>query len=553
MDKPLIIQSDLTLLLETDSNLYEEARDLISKFAELVKSPEHIHTYKITPLSLWNASSSGVTKEMIIETLKRFSKYELPENVIFEINENIDRYGKVKLIKDSEGNYFLYSDDDILLTEIFYNKNVSKFIQHRKDRNHILIKPNYRGHIKQALINIGFPVEDLAGYEDGAFLNIELRNNTLFTNIEFKLRPYQEEASAIFYAGNSPKGGSGVIVLPCGAGKTIVGLKIMSLLKTETLILVTSVTAARQWLFELLDKTNLTEDQIAEYSGEIKNIKPVTVATYQILTHRKSENEEFKHFEIFNKKNWGLIIYDEVHLLPAPVFRMTAELQAKRRLGLTATLVREDKKETDVFSLIGPKKYDVPWRELEKQGWIAKALCTEIRIKLPNQLRYKYSISSDREKFKIASTNPVKIEITKKLIEKHKEDNILIIGQYIEQLKKISNELNAPFIYGATKNFERDELYKKFKEGKIKILVISKVGNFAIDLPDANVLIQISGTFGSRQEEAQRLGRILRPKKNSNQAFFYTIVTSETKEQFFAFKRQLFLTEQGYKYVIQNG
>jgi DNA excision repair protein ERCC-3 len=553
MDKPLIVQSDLTLLLETDSNLYEEARDLISKFAELVKSPEHIHTYKITPLSLWNASSSGVTKEMIIETLKRFSKYELPENVIFEINENIDRYGKVKLIKDSEGNYFLYSDDDILLTEIFYNKNVSKFIQHRKDRNHILIKPNYRGHIKQALINIGFPVEDLAGYEDGAFLNIELRNNTLFTNIEFKLRPYQEEASAIFYAGNSPKGGSGVIVLPCGAGKTIVGLKIMSLLKTETLILVTSVTAARQWLFELLDKTNLTEDQIAEYSGEIKNIKPVTVATYQILTHRKSENEEFKHFEIFNKKNWGLIIYDEVHLLPAPVFRMTAELQAKRRLGLTATLVREDKKETDVFSLIGPKKYDVPWRELEKQGWIAKALCTEIRIKLPNQLRYKYSISSDREKFKIASTNPVKIEITKKLIEKHKEDNILIIGQYIEQLKKISNELNAPFIYGATKNFERDELYKKFKEGKIKILVISKVGNFAIDLPDANVLIQISGTFGSRQEEAQRLGRILRPKKNSNQAFFYTIVTSETKEQFFAFKRQLFLTEQGYKYVIQNG
>ncbi len=551
-NKPLIVQSDRTLLLETSSSLYEEARDWISKFAELIKSPEHIHTYKITPLSLWNAASAGLTTKKIIEILEKYSKYEIPENIIFEIKETIERYGKIKLIKDSSENYYLYSEDDILLTEILYNKNVSKFIEKRRDRHHLLIKGNFRGHIKQALINIGFPVEDLAGYKDGAFLDINLRLRTLYSGEEFKLRRYQEEASNIFYAGNSPKGGNGVIVLPCGAGKTIVGLKIMSMLKTETLILVTNIIAARQWMEEIIDKTTLTQDKIGEYTGEIKEIKSVTIATYQILVYRKSKQEEFWHFEIFNKKNWGLIIYDEVHLLPAPVFRLVAELQSKRRLGLTATLIREDGRETDVFSLIGPKKYDIPWKELEKQGWIAKAVCTEIRVKLPQNLRYEYAVANDREKFKIASTNPLKMDVIKQLVEQHTNDQILIIGQYLDQLEIIAKQLNAPFISGKMKNIDRQELYNKFKNGEIKLLVVSKVANFAIDLPDANVAIQVSGTFGSRQEEAQRLGRILRPKRGENQAHFYTIITRETKEQEFAFKRQLFLTEQGYKYVIKN-
>lgn len=551
-NKPLIVQSDRTLLLETSSPLYEESRDWISKFAELIKSPEHIHTYKITPLSLWNAASAGLTTAKIIEILKKYSKYEIPENILFEIRETIQRYGKIKLIKDNLENYYLYSEDDILLTEILYDKNVAKFIEEKKDRHHLLIRRNFRGHIKQALINIGFPVEDLAGYKDGSFLEIKLRDKTLYTHQSFRLRHYQEEASNIFYAGNSPQGGSGVIVLPCGAGKTIVGLKIMSMLKTETLILVTNVIAARQWIEEILDKTTLTPDKIGEYTGEIKDIKPVTVSTYQILVYRKSKQEDFLHFEIFNKKNWGLIIYDEVHLLPAPVFRMVAELQSKRRLGLTATLVREDGRETDVFSLIGPKKFDVPWKDLEKQGWIAKAVCTEIRVKLPEELRYRYAVASDREKFKIASTNPLKIGIVKELVSKHNNDQILIIGQYLDQLEKIAREFKVPFICGKMKNIERQELYNKFKKAEIKLLVVSKVANFAVDLPDANVAIQVSGTFGSRQEEAQRLGRILRPKSGENQAHFYTIVTRETKEQEFAFKRQLFLTEQGYKYVIKN-
>ncbi len=552
-NKPLIVQSDKTLLLETASPLYEEVRDNISRFAELVKSPEHIHTYKITPLSLWNAASSGLTSNEIIKILKSYSRYDIPENVIYDIKDLIERYGRIKLIKDSKGNYLLYSEDDILITEIEYNKNVNKFIEKRIDRNHLLIKKNFRGHIKQALINIGFPVEDIAGYKDGAFLDLKLRERLKSTGEKFVLRKYQQEAIDVFYANNSVKGGSGVIVLPCGAGKTVIGLGIMAKLKTETLILVTNITAARQWINEIIDKMEVKSEWIGEYSGEIKEIKPITIATYQILVYRKNKKEDFLHFHIFNEKDWGLIIYDEVHLLPAPVFRMAAEIQSKRRLGLTATLVREDGHEKDVFSLIGPKKYDVPWKELEKEGWIATAICTEIRVKLPDNLRYKYVVANSREQFKIASVNPLKIDIVKKLIEKHNEDLILVIGQYIEQLKEIAEEIKAPLIYGNVKNREREELYSKFKKGEIKILVVSKVANFAVDLPDANVAIQISGTFGSRQEEAQRLGRILRPKKGENSAHFYTIVTKESKEQEFAFKRQLFLSEQGYKYVIKDG
>ncbi len=549
-NKPLIIQSDKSLLLETNSPVYEEARDSISRFAELIKSPEYIHTYKITPLSLWNAASAGLSVDDIIKALKTYSRYEIPENVLFDIKDIFIRYGKIQLIK-KEDSFFLFSNDEFLLTELENNKNVIKFLAGRFDKNHLIVKQNFRGHIKQALINIGFPVEDIAGYKDGNFLNIELRD-TLKNNQKFKLRKYQIEAADVFYANNSMQGGSGVIVLPCGAGKTVIGLKIMSMLKTETLILVTNITAARQWISEILDKTNIDKKLIGEYSGEKKEIKPITLATYQILVYRKNKNDDFIHFSIFNKKNWGLIIYDEVHLLPAPVFRMAAEIQSKRRLGLTATLIREDGLEKDVFSLIGPKKYDVPWKELEKQGWIATALCTEIRVPLPDYVRYKYATASLREQFRLASVNPAKIDVILQLVEQHKNDLILIIGQYIEQLKDIAEKLNVPLIYGNTKNNIRDELYKKFKSGEIKILVVSKVANFAVDLPDANVAIQVSGTFGSRQEEAQRLGRILRPKQNDNMAHFYTIVTKESREQEFALKRQLFLSEQGYKYVIKN-
>lgn len=550
--KPLIIQSDRTLLLETDSDVYESVRDDISRFAELIKSPEHIHTYQITPLSLWNAASIGLNNKSIIETLKKYSKYEIPDNIITEIEDVVERYGKIKLVKNSDEDLLLTADDDILITEILHNDKIKSFIIKRIDRNNILINKNLRGHLKQKLLEIGFPVEDLAGYKDGAYLDIDIRRQMFLSKKIFQLRQYQIEAADIFFAGNSIKGGSGVVVLPCGAGKTVVGLRVLSLLKTEALILVTNITAARQWIQEIIDKTSLTADMIGEYSGEIKDIKPVTLATYQILVYRKNKNEDFLHFDIFNRKKWGLIIYDEVHLLPAPVFRMVAELQSKRRLGLTATLVREDGKERDVFSLIGPKKYDVPWKVLEKQGWIAKAVCHEIRIPLPKNLRYKYAVATLKEKFRIASTNPDKLLIIRELLEYHQNDNVLIIGQYIDQLKEIARVFQAEFIYGQTKNIEREEIYNRFRKGEIKRLVVSKVANFAVDLPYANVAIQVSGTFGSRQEEAQRLGRILRPKFENNQASFYSVVTRETSEQDFAFKRQLFLVEQGYKYVIKN-
>ncbi len=551
-NQPLIIQSDGTILLETDSTVYEQVRDKISRFAELIKSPEHMHTYKISFLSLWNAASAGLSQKNILDVLKQYSRYDIPENIIIEIEDALNRYGKIQLIKKEKDQFFLFSEDALFIKEIMHHKKIESFLIKQTDPHYILIKKDFRGHIKQKLLEIGFPVEDLAGYKDGASLEIRLRPKMLVLGQDFNLRKYQQEASEIFYAHNSLKGGSGVIVLPCGAGKTVVGLKIMSLLKTETLILVTNITAARQWIDEIIDKTNITHEHVGEYSGEIKQIKSITIATYQILVYRKDKKDEFLHFDIFNKKDWGLIIYDEVHLLPAPVFRMVAELQSKRRLGLTATLIREDRKEGDVFTLIGPKKYDVPWKELEKQGWIAKAVCYEIRISMPKNLRYKYATASSKEQFKIASTNPEKFKFILQIIEKHQNDNILIIGQYIEQLEEISRNLKVPFIYGKTKNEERETLYKNFKSGKIKILVVSKVANFAVDLPDANVAIQISGTFGSRQEEAQRLGRILRPKTLDNQAHFYSVITKESIEQHFAFKRQLFLVEQGYKYVIKN-
>ena len=549
-DNPLIIQSDLSVLVEVNSPFYEAARDQLARFAELEKSPEHIHTYKISPLSLWNAAAAGLSDEEIVASLKQYSKYDIPQNVGVEIRETIGRYGRIWLEKGEE-DLVLSADDPLLITEIWRHRSIRPLLKERIDDRSIGVQLLYRGQLKQALTRIGFPVKDLAGFVKGAALKLNCREEAL-SGAPFSLRDYQKECVDIFHAGGGPEGGSGAIVLPCGAGKTVVGIAAMDRLQCQTLILTTNITASRQWISELLDKTDLTEDQVGEYSGERKEIRPVTIATYNILTYRRKKTDEFPHFKIFNQGNWGLIIYDEVHLLPAPVFRFTAELQARRRLGLTATLVREDGLETDVFSLIGPKRYDVPWRELEGKGWIAEAECTEIRTALPQDMRLDYAMAGGRAKFRIASENPTKTEIVQRLIKKHEGDQILVIGQYIDQIERLSQELNAPTIMGKTPTEERGDLYDKFRRGIIKLLVVSKVANFAVDLPDANVAIQISGTFGSRQEEAQRLGRILRPKADGGSAHFYTVVTRDTRELEFAQKRQMFLTEQGYKYTIQD-
>lgn len=549
-NKPVIVQSDRSILLETDGPAFEDARDSLALFAELVKSPEHIHTYRLTPLSLWNAAATGMSAGEIIEGLEKYSKYEIPQNILAEIEDNIARYGRLKLYKEPEGPLVLESEDSMLIVELLNQKTLQPYITGSKDGKRILVKPGDRGNVKCALIKLGFPVEDLAGYVDGAPLEIVLREQTLGGRA-FGLRKYQRESVDAFYAGGSNRGGSGVVVLPCGAGKTVVAIGAMAALKTHTLVLTTNTVALRQWRDELLDKTALTENDIGEYSGDFKEIKPVTIATYQVLTYRKTKDGPFLHFSLFDEGQWGLIIYDEVHLLPAPVFRATASLQARRRLGLTATLVREDAREEDVFSLIGPKKYDVPWKVLEKQGWIAQALCTEVRIRMPEEDRYRYAISDKRTKFRIASTNPSKIRLCEMLINRHKDDNILVIGQFLDQLKVLSKHFKAPIITGRTATKERQRLYEAFRKGEEKLLIVSKVANFAIDLPDANIAIQVSGTFGSRQEEAQRLGRILRPKSDSNMiARFYSLVSRDTCDQDYSVKRQLFLTEQGYRYEI---
>ncbi len=550
MAKPLIIQSDNTLLLEVNNPEFEDARDSISHFAELEKSPEHMHTYRITPLSMWNAAATGLDSAGIIDSLKRFSRYEIPEIVLVTIREQMRRYGILKLVKENEL-LILESKDPLILAEISGDRKIQNFLEEKINDRRIRIKPHLRGHIKQALIRMGFPVEDLAGYEEGDPCPINIKEKTL-RELPFVVRDYQTSAIASFYRGGGLEGGSGVIVLPCGAGKTIVGIGVMDQLKTETLILVTNTVALRQWREELLDKTDLPAEMIGEYSGEKKEIRPVTIATYNILTYRRKKTDKFVHFDLFMSKNWGLIIYDEVHLLPAPVFRLTSEIQSKRRLGLTATLIREDGMEADVFSLIGPKKFDMPWKILEKSSWIAEALCTEIRIPIPEHLRVQYAVASDREKFRIASENEGKIEIVRRILAHHSGANILIIGQYLSQLKEIASRFRLPLITGVTPTATREDLYGRFKRGEVSILVVSKVANFSVDLPDANVAVQISGTFGSRQEEAQRLGRILRPKKDENRAYFYTIISSNSVEEKFAHNRQLFLTEQGYSYVILN-
>ena len=547
---PMIVQGDRTVLLEVDNPLHAEARDALAPFAELEKSPEHIHTYRLSPLSLWNAAAAGFTAEAMIESLARYSKFPLPPTLATDLKELVSRYGRVRLQRFDEG-LRLVTDDVALLEELCRQKSVRIFLGERLNPNSIAVADAHRGVLKQALIAVGYPAEDLAGYTDGTTLQVEIREITR-GGIPFRIRDYQRMAVDAFHAGGDVRGGSGVVVLPCGAGKTIVGLSALARLKKNTLVLTTSTTAVEQWKREILDKTDLADDMVATYTGDSKAIAPVTLATYQIVTYRPKKDGDFPHFGLFNSMDWGLIIYDEVHLLPAPVFRVTAEIQARRRLGLTATLLREDGREEDVFSLIGPKKFDVPWRVLESKGWIAEAICHEVRLGLPADSRMEYAVAEWRDKFRLASENEVKDELVALLLEQHDgpDDRVIVIGQYLKQLRRLAARFELPLITGQTTNAEREDLYQKFRTGVIKRLVLSKVGNFAIDLPDANVMVQVSGTFGSRQEEAQRLGRILRPKSGDAPASFYTLVTRDTREMDFAHHRQLFLTEQGYSYEI---
>lgn len=549
-DRPLIVQADRSILLEVDHRLYAECRDHLAPFAELRKSPEHIHTYAITPLSLWNACAAGVQVEDVLETLAEYSKYELPGNVLADVRDLMGRYGRLRLLS-SGGSLALEADDPALLAQITRNPHLGSLLGESSGETRMQVHPGERGRLKQALLKAGMPVEDLAGYTEGAPLDLLLRPEDALGR-SFSLRDYQWEAVDAFWAGGGPRGGSGVLVLPCGAGKTVIGMGVMERVRAQTLILCTTITAARQWQRELIEKTSLRPEDVGEYSGERKEIRPVTLATYQIMTARARGSHEFPHLDLFTRQDWGLIIYDEVHLLPAPVFRITAEIQSRRRLGLTATLVREDGHEDDVFSLIGPKRFDAPWKELEAQGWIAPAVCTEIRVPMPADLRLDYAAAEPRQQYRVAATNPVKLAAMQGLLERHHDDRVLVIGQYLDQLESVADVLRAPLISGKTPTARRDEIYDAFRRGEQRLLVVSKVANFSVDLPEANVAIELSGTFGSRQEEAQRLGRILRPKSDGGQAFFYALVSHDTVDQQFSDHRQLFLTEQGYRYQIED-
>ena len=548
---PFIVQSDRSVLVEVDNPRYTEARDAIAPFAELEKSPEHIHTYRISNLSLWNAAAAGFSAAEVVAVLQKYTKFPIPQNIPTDIAETVSRYGRIKLERIDADTLKLVCADKPLLAELARNKKVKEYLGEKLDDTSFVVNPAHRGVLKQVLITVGYPAEDLAGYTEGALLPIALRETTA-GGLPFHVRDYQREAADVFHAGGDVRGGSGVIVLPCGAGKTVVGIAAMALLQKNTLVLTTSITAVKQWKREIIDKTSLTDNEVKEYTGETKEIGPVTIATYQILTYRPDKTEDFPHFGLFDQRDWGLIVYDEVHLLPAPVFRVTAQIQARRRLGLTATLIREDGREGDVFSLIGPKKYDVPWRELETKGWIASASCTELRVALPTDAtRMEYAVADHRAKYRIASENVAKDDVVAELLARYHDQRVIVIGQYLSQLHRLAERFDLPLITGSTVTSEREELYNKFRSGEVRHLVLSKVGNFAIDLPDANVLIQVSGTFGSRQEEAQRLGRILRPKSSGDgDAHFFTLVTRDTRELDFAHHRQMFLTEQGYSYEI---
>lgn len=565
-ENPLIVQGDRSLLLDVHTPLAEECRNALIPFAELEKSPEHLHTYRLTPLSLWNAASAGFSADDAAAVLQKYARYDVPQSVIAWIKETASRFGKITLLAGpdievpvKEGSaekiieHYLYLKADSLpvYKEIFANHSVKKLLTASSDANapehSFLIHLTDRGTIKQLLLQAGWPVKDQVALTDGEPLDVSLRQTTA-AGQPLQIREYQTGAARALVGDKGPGTGFGTIVLPCGAGKTIVGMTIMDMLKTSTLIITTNISAVHQWIDELLDKTNLTRDQIAEYSGESKTIKQVTVATYQVLTWRPDKEGPYPHFSIFHERPWGLIIYDEVHMLPAPVFRVVADLQAVRRVGLTATLVREDGCEGYVFSLVGPKRYDVPWKELERDRWIATAECVEVRIDLPAYQEIDYAVAGTREKHKIASMNPEKLPVVSQIIKKFPDDKILVIGQYLQQLDEIVKDLGCPIITGKTPTVERDRIYNDFREGKIRVLVVSKVANFAIDLPDASLAIQVSGTFGSRQEEAQRLGRILRPKERKSR--FFTLITRNTVEEEFGSNRQKFLAEQGYEYKI---
>lgn len=545
-EQPLIVQSDFTVLLEVRNQRFIEARSVLGRFADLVKSPENLHTYRITPISLWNAAASGMKAEQIAAFLQEYGKYDTPHNITSEIHKLIRRYGLLRL-ELYGANLRLISDDSEVMQELAAHKSVCPYIIRQLDDVSVEILPLHRGVIKQELTRLGYPVLDLVGYHQGEALPVQWKREA---ERGFSLRDYQLDAVNSFYREGSIQGGSGVLVLPCGAGKTLIGIAAMARLGCAALILTTNVVSVRQWKREILDKTELTEEFIGEYNGTVKEVKPITIATYQILTYRKNKQDEFKHMKLFNERDWGLIIYDEVHLLPAPVFRVTAEIQATRRLGLTATLVREDGREEDVFSLVGPKRFDVPWKELEDQGWIAKVECAEVRVPMQAATREAYALADLKHRQRVAGENPLKLQLVHRLLRKHEGRPALIIGQYLDQLRQIAAAVKAPMISGSMPYDEREMLFQRFKQGHLMVLVVSKVANFAIDLPDAGVAIQVSGSFGSRQEEAQRLGRILRPKAGNNEAFFYSLVTRDSKEQEFSMNRQLFLVEQGYAYRI---
>jgi DNA excision repair protein ERCC-3 len=536
-DGPLIVQSDKTLLLDIDHPMSTECRRAIAPFAELERSPEHIHTYRLTPLGLWNARAAGHDAEQVIDTLIKYSRYAVPHSILIDVAETMSRYGRLRLEMDPVHGLILITTDTAVLEEVIRAKKIAPLLGARIDAETIAVLPSQRGQIKQSLLRLGWPAEDFAGYVDGQAHEISLVQK------DWKIRPYQELAAEGFW-----HGGSGVVVLPCGAGKTIVGAAAMAHAKATTLILVTNTVAARQWRDELLKRTTLNEDEIGEYSGAKKEIRPVTIATYQVMTKKK--NGVYAHLDLFDSYDWGLIIYDEVHLLPAPIFRFTADIQSRRRLGLTATLVREDGMEGEVFSLIGPKRFDVPWKEIEAQGYIAPAECIEVRVNLTETERLAYATAEPENRYRNCATTRTKRDVVEALVEKHAEDQVLVIGQYIDQLDELSEVLGAPLIKGETPVKEREILFNKFRTGEIKCLVVSKVANFSIDLPDATIAIQVSGAFGSRQEEAQRLGRILRPKSDGRGATFYSVISRDTIDQDFAQNRQRFLAEQGYSYKI---
>ena len=536
-DGPLIVQSDKTVLLEVAHPDAPKARAALAPFAELERAPEHIHTYRITPLALWNARAAGFDAEQAVDVLERYSRFPVPQPLLVDVAETMARYGRLKLIKHPAHGLILEADDAAILTEVTRSKKIQPLIAKPIDDLTVPVHPSARGQIKQELTKLGWPVEDLAGYVDGESHPIALNHDG------WQLRDYQQYAAESFW-----EGGSGVVVLPCGAGKTIVGAASMAQAQTTTLILVTNTVAGRQWRDELLRRTTLTPEEIGEYSGEKKEIRPVTIATYQVVT-RKTKGE-YRALELFDSRDWGLIIYDEVHLLPAPVFRMAADLQSRRRLGLTATLVREDGREDDVFSLIGPKRYDAPWKELEMAGYIATAECVEVRTTLTDEERLTYATAETRERYRLAACSAGKLEVVDKLLATHKGQQTLIIGAYVEQLEEIVSRIDAPLVDGKTTTKKREAAFQAFRDGDISTLVVSKVANFSIDLPEAAVAIQVSGTFGSRQEEAQRLGRLLRPKADSAEAVFYTVVARDTLDSEYAMHRQRFLAEQGYAYRL---